>query len=150
MNTRSGDLDPGLVLFLVKKFGHTKAKNIIEKESGLTAFTKAGGMFKALYLADEKIEDPAFTTTIERTKEKEIAAKLALEIYVQKIKKYIGAYAAEMGGVDTIAFTGKIGAGSSVIREKITSGLEFIKIGKIEIVQPDEELAMALELIKIK
>ena len=145
MHTRSGDLDPGLVLFLVKRFGYKKAKNIIEKESGLKGFTN-GGMLTTLYLAEEKVEEPDFHCKTARTPENKKLAQLALEIYVVKIKKYIGAYATLMGGVDIISFTGNVGSGSSVIREKIMEGLGFLRYTKTEVIKTNEELAIAQEI----
>jgi len=76
--------------------------------------------------------------------------KLALEMFVYRIKKYIGEYYAILGGLDVLVFTGKIGFGSSVIRNKILKGLEHItKNTAIEAMETDEELQIAKEIIKI-
>ncbi len=143
MQTRSGDLDPGLVLFLVEKLGLRQAKELIENNSGLAGLTDSSGdMLSILKNAGEEI-----TGEISYQLEKihPDLAKQAIEIFCQKVKKYIGAYVAELGGVDEVIFSGEIGFGSEVIRKKITSGLSFLDF-KIKTIKPDEELAIAKKL----
>lgn len=148
MQTRSGDLDPGLVLFLVKTYGYKKTKEIIENKSGMAGLTGTNGeMLEILELAGENIEGDDFKGSFKRNDINSKQSKEALEIYITKIKKYIGAYAALMGGVDIIVFTGKIGACSNVIREKVMKDLGFLKYTKFDFVQPDEELAIACEIM---
>lgn len=152
MQSRSGDLDPGIVLHLVKTYGYHRAKKIIEHESGLAGLTgTAGSMLDVLYLAGEEISGTKYypDPKIVLNEEQKMRAQLALTMYVTKIKEYIGAYAALMGGVDIVAFTGKIGANSSYIRNRVKENMDFLGNFKIEIVEPNEELAIAKELIKL-
>ena len=144
MQTRSGNLDPGLVLYLASEIGLEKAKELIEKKSGLAGITgTSGSMIDILLLAGEEVSGGDHDLKYEKTEENIKKAKLALNIYINRIKEYIGAYSALMGGLDTIIFSGKIGSNSKVIRDKVTSDLDYL--GEIEIkeIEADEELAMA-------
>jgi acetate kinase len=147
MQTRSGDIDPGLVLYIVGKLGFRRAKEMIENKSGLAGLTGCTGeMLDVLEMAGEKIEIDNYKPADTNQKDEE-KAHLALDIYTQRIRRYLGAYSTEMGGVDIIAFTGKIGAGSTVIRNKIMNGLGFLRYLKTDIVEPNEELAIAKEIV---
>jgi acetate kinase len=115
MGTRCGDIDPAILPFLMEKEGYT-AKDIdeiINKKSGLLGISgKTNDM---------------------RDIEEEIAkgdkrAKLAFDVFCYRIKKYIGAYAAALGGVHAVVFTGGIGENGPMEREAICSGLEFLGI----------------------
>jgi len=148
MQNRSGDLDPEVVLFLVEKYGLKQARNIIQNESGLAGISgTSGSMLTLLILAGEKVEDLTFQINSDKTafRASKEDAHLAIEVFCYRIKKYIGSYIAAMGGVDIIAFSGEIGSGSEVIRKKILSGLDFFDY-KLNIVKPDEELAIAKKL----
>ena len=128
MQTRSGDIDPEIVLFLSEKIGTDKTKELIEHNSGLAGLSgKSGDMLELLSSDDEK-------------------SKLAIEIFCYRAKKYIGSYTAALGGVDEIVFSGEIGFGSEFIREKILFGLDFLGCA-IKTVKPDEELAIAKKII---
>ncbi len=147
MQTRSGDLDPGLVLFLSKKLGVKKAKFLIENKSGLSGLTGTdGAMLEVLYLAEEKISEPLYKPRFAKNAELKRKAELALKIYTNKIKEYIGAYSALMNGVDEVVFSGKIGAGSQVIRNKVMADMEFLGKIKVTVIKPNEELAMARKI----
>ncbi len=144
MRNRCGDIDPGIILYLTEKIGFKKTKKVIEKESGLSGFISGGGeMLDALYLSGEKIESSDYHYQREANQEEASRAKLAIEIYCQKLLDFIGAYAVRMSGIDAIIFTGKIGNGSSAIRDKILSRLEMFKIQEVFCVEPDEETAIA-------
>lgn len=150
MQTRSGDLDPGLVLYLVKKFGYAEAKKIIETESGIQGISGINkGFHEIIVAAGEKVSDNIYISDNEISIETRRRAKLALNIFIVKIKKYVGAYTALMGGVDVIAFTGKVGFNSRYIRHKSLAGLEFLGKYIVDVVDPDEELAMAKEIINL-
>ena len=150
MQTRSGDLDPGLILYLVSQIGLEETKELIEKKSGLAGMTgTTGSMTDVLLLADEEVTGADYDLKIEKTEELSQKAKLALNVYVNKIKQYIGAYSALMGGVDEIVFSGQIGSKSKVIRDKVMSKMEFLGNIEIKIVEADEELAMAKLINKI-
>lgn len=119
MGTRCGDIDPSAVLFIKDKRGLTdeQINDRLNKKSGiLGVFGKSSDC--------RDLEDGVAAG--------EPRAILALNIFVYKIKSYIGAYAAAMGGVDAIVFTGGIGENAAGIREQTIEGLEFLgaKINK--------------------
>lgn len=113
MGTRTGDLDLGVLLYLMQKEGidsHT-ANTLINKHSGMLGITGISSDMR-------EIEEA-------RNKGNERAA-LGLEMYHYRIRKYIGAYAAAMGGVDAIVFTGGIGENATDSRESICQDFEFM------------------------
>jgi len=136
MMTRSGDIDPGIVLELAKIFSPEKAEEILNLESGLKAITGTGDMIEIL----------------KKVKIGNKKAKLALDIFVYRIQKYIGAYVVVLGGCDLLIFTGKIGFGSAKIRNEISKNLSILKKEKTKIlaIKPDEELAIAQKIKKLK
>ncbi|MGL4392325.1 MAG: acetate/propionate family kinase [Fusobacteriaceae bacterium] len=113
MGTRCGDIDPAAVLFIKNK------RNLSDKEMDDRMNKKSGilGIF-------EKSSDCRDMENAEASGDKN--AKLAREMFCYKLKSYIGAYAAAMGGVDAICFTGGIGENSNTIREASVEGLEFL------------------------
>ncbi|MFH0755592.1 MAG: acetate/propionate family kinase [bacterium] len=115
MSTRVGDIDPIAVMFLGQKLN----KNITELEA---YFNNECGLL-GLSGKSSDIRD-----LIELEKKGDEFAKLALEKFIMSIKKYIGSYIAEMGGVDAIIFSGTIGERSFIMRERICEGLEFLGI----------------------
>lgn len=139
MQTRCGDIDPGVVLHLVSSLGIGKTKYILEHRSGLAGLTgNTGEMLKILKEIESKQNEKIYQLNIS-----------ALEQYTDKIKEYIGSYAALMTGVDAMVFTGKIGAGSALIRDKILSGLDFLQVKEVNTIEPNEELAMAQIIHKL-
>lgn len=115
MGTRSGDIDPSVVLKLMKKnsWSVEQAENFLNKECGVAGFTEMGSDMRDIENADNEGNE---------------RAALALEIYNYRIKKYIGAYAAAMGGVDVIVFTGGVGEHQIGVRRDALAGLEFLGI----------------------
>ena len=115
MGTRSGDTDPSAVLKIMKDEGFTpdEMSNLLNKQSGVLGISGVS--------SDMREVTAAFEAGNER-------AGLALEMYSYRIKKYIGAYAAAMGGVDTIVFTAGVGEHQWDIRHHSTSGLEFLGV----------------------
>jgi acetate kinase len=109
MGTRSGDLDPGLFGFLSRQLGLAIAQieDALYSDSGLQGLTGLSDM--------RTIEDRAAAGDAE--------AQLAIEIFAYRARKYIGAYAAAMGGLDTVVFTGGIGENSAEIRRRVCEGL---------------------------
>ncbi|MFA7243707.1 MAG: hypothetical protein WC080_00185 [Patescibacteria group bacterium] len=149
MQTRSGDIDPGIIFFLIEKYGMDRTREIIEKESGLRGVSGTdGNMLNVLYAAGLKIEDPAFKPKMIRTEKGIKNAKFALELYVRRIQKYVTYYTFLLGSVDKLIFTGMIGAGSSVIRNMIVENFDRLPIHEYEVIKPNEELAIALEACK--
>ena len=116
MGTRCGDLDPAIVLHLMehKALTLTEVRDILNKKSGLLGLT--GG--KSSDLRD-------IIDAMDRGDEK---ARNALEVFCYRIRKYIGAYMAAMGGVDAVVFTAGIGENSPLVREKTLAGLSRLGI----------------------
>ena len=115
MGTRCGDIDPAILPYVEKTLEMTAEQidNLINKKSGLLGIS---GKWSDM----RDIEDQAAAGD-ERS-------ALALEIFCYRVRKYIGAYAAAMGGLDAVVFTGGIGENSPVVRTKSTQGLEFMGI----------------------
>ena len=115
MGTRSGDIDAGAVTFLMDKLGlDTKGiSNLLNKQSGLLGVSEGFSDFRDILAG------------IANGNDKE---RLAKDMYCYRIKKYIGEYAAAMGGVDIILFTGGAGENQYEVREGATQGLEFMGI----------------------
>ena len=113
MGTRSGDLDPQLILYIMGKEGLTlsEATTLLNKHSGLMG------------VSGESSDMREVETSMAKGN---VKSKLAFDLFCYRIKKYIGAYAAAMGGLDAIVFTGGIGENSVHVREYVCSGLEFI------------------------
>lgn len=151
MLNRSGDLDPGVLLFLVKKIGIKNTHDMIMGNSGISGIMRNKiNLLDVLFLAGEKVEDKNYKPKdLKNNKEMCQKAKIALEMFCNKIKQQIGAYSALMGGVDAIVFTGRAGFGSKVIRNKICKGLNYLNIKEIVLFPPDEELAIANMLFNI-
>ena len=115
MGTRSGDIDAGAVTFLMDKLGlDTKGiSNLLNKQSGLLGVSEGFSDFRDILAGIANGNDKA---------------RLAKDMYCYRIKKYIGEYAAAMGGVDIILFTGGAGENQYEVREGATQGLEFMGI----------------------
>jgi acetate kinase len=113
MSTRSGDLDPGVVLFLLKRTNMSipEADELLSQHSGLKAIAGTGDMLELL-----------------KNEPTDIKATEAIDLFCYQAKKYIGALAAAMEGLDLLVFTGGIGENSAAIRERICQGLEFLGI----------------------
>lgn len=111
MMTRPGDIDAGVILELAREFTLDKINDIINKESGIKGICGENEMLKVL----EKIESG------------DKKAKLALDVFVYSIQKYIGSYFAILGGCDALVFTGSIGFGSKKIRDMICEDLNILK-----------------------
>lgn len=115
MGTRVGDVDPGALTFLMKKHNLSAddLQRIINKESGVLGITELSSDMRDVENAE---------------KEGNPQAKLANEMYVKRALKYVGAYAAEMGGVDIIVFTGGVGENQSSFRSGVCSKLGFMGV----------------------
>jgi acetate kinase len=115
MGTRVGDVDPGVITYLMNKHGYTSADNqrIINKESGVAGVTEISNDMREIEAADNAGNE---------------RAHMALEMYEQRIIKYIGAYAAEMGGIDAIIFTGGVGENQTGVRKNVCAPLAFMGV----------------------
>ncbi|MDD2799009.1 MAG: acetate kinase [Bacteroidales bacterium] len=115
MGTRSGDVDAGVITFLIEKemVGAGGISNMLNKQGGLLGVSGVSSDMRELVAEIEKGNE---------------RAALALEMYNYRLKKYIGAYAAALGGVDTIVFTGGVGENQTQLRAEVCKGLEFMGI----------------------
>jgi acetate kinase len=115
MGTRSGNIDPALIPFIMEKTGSTAEEvlNILNKKSGMLGVSG--------FSSDLRDIEQQASEGNER-------AELALEVFANRIHKYIGSYASRMYGVDAIVFTAGIGENSSLVREKVLQGLEFMGV----------------------
>lgn len=115
MGTRCGDVDPGALTYLMERHGLSDAdiQKIINKESGVAAISGISNDMREI--------EAAVNAGHER-------ATLALDMYEHRIIKYIGAYAAEMGGVDIIVFTGGVGENQTGVRENVCEPLRFMGV----------------------
>lgn len=158
MGTRCGDIDPAIVTFIMEKEGYDAKgiDNLLNKKSGVLGFTGISSDFRDLESASEMGN---------------YRAELALQMFEYQCKKFIGAYAAAMGGLDVVVFTAGIGENQSRSRKNAIDGLEFLGLkidplknkvsGKEMIISTDysaatvmvvptnEELAIAMETERI-
>ncbi len=115
MGTRCGDMDPAIVTYLMEKLGLDTAgiNSYMNKKSGVFGISGVSSDFRDLDEASKAGND---------------RAAAALETFAYKVKKYIGAYAAAMGGVDAIVFTAGIGENDRSMRAMILEGLEYLGV----------------------
>lgn len=113
MGTRSGDVDPGVLIHIMREEGLDAEglDTLLNRESGLKGLSGVGNDLR-------DIES--------RAAEGDDRCRLAIQVFAHRLRKYIGAYAAVMGGVDAIIFTGGIGENSAVIRERAAQRLDFL------------------------
>lgn len=161
MGTRSGDIDPAVIEYLMDKKGVDihEATNYLNKKSGVLGVSGVSSDFRDLVAAMNDGND---------------RARLAIDMFSYRVKKYIGSYAAAMGGLDCVAFTGGIGEHTEIVREKVMNGLEFLGIDfdydknnnvprgeitlltkpaskvKVYIIPTNEELVIARETLRLK
>ncbi|AZU63611.1 acetate kinase [Neobacillus mesonae] len=115
MGTRSGNIDPALIPFIMEKTGKTadEVLEVLNKKSGMLAVSGFSSDLRDIEI---------------QASQGNKRAKLALDVFSNRIHKYIGSYAARMYGVDAIIFTAGIGENSDVIRENVLKGLEFMGV----------------------
>jgi len=158
MGTRCGSIDPAIIAFLMEKENKTieEVNNILNKRSGVLGISGVSSDFRDLEQAAEKGD---------------YGAKLAIEVFAYKVKKFIGSYSAVMNGVDVIVFTAGLGENSISMRERICSGLDYLGLEldreannvrgkeaiiskpgckvKAVVIPTNEELMIARETVKI-
>ena len=129
MGTRPGDVDPGVLLYLAREKGYTfdRIDRLLNRESGLEGLCG----------------DHDLRRMHARIAEGDTEAALALEIFIHRMRKYIGAYVAVLGRVDALVFTGGIGENDAVVREMILKDLPFDFPALV--IPTDEELEIAIE-----
>jgi acetate kinase len=114
MGTRSGDLDPAIPLQLARDgMSFDKIDHLLNRESGLAGLSGVGADFRDILEAAERGEP---------------RPRLAIDVFVHRLRKYIGAYAAVLGGADAIVFTGGIGENASVVRSRVCEGLVYMGV----------------------
>ncbi|MEG2634879.1 MAG: acetate kinase, partial [Oscillospiraceae bacterium] len=115
MGTRSGGIDPSVLTYIANKENKTpdEISNILNKKSGFLGVSGVSSDCRDLHRAAEEGNE---------------RAQLALDILVHQIKRFVGGYAAEMGGVDAVLFTGGIGENDALVRKAICSGMEYMGI----------------------
>lgn len=136
MGTRSGDLDPGVLLYLmrVEKLDAGALETLLNRESGLAGYADGESDMQAL----EK-----------RAAAGDVNASLALDAFATAVRKTIGGYAALLGGIDLLVFTGGIGEHSQEIRRRVCDGLAFMGLtendptGKVRAIHTEEEKQIA-------
>lgn len=157
MGTRSGDLDPAIVLYLQRTGGLSvdEVDTLLNRRSGLAGLTGHNDLRDVHAAADAGDE----------------AARLALDIYVRRVKHYLGAYAAIMGGIDAVTFTAGVGENDAAIRAAVIEGLEFLGLqvdavrnvdtqgerlispegapASVLVIPTDEELAIARDVLSV-
>ncbi|TSC59455.1 MAG: acetate kinase [Parcubacteria group bacterium LiPW_15] len=113
MGTRVGDIDPGALIYLGEKLGlvYEELGDYLNRQCGLLALSGKTADVRELLELESRGDE---------------GAKLALDVFIYRIKKYIGAFAAGMGGVDALIFTATIGERSYIMRERILAGLEVL------------------------
>ena len=115
MGTRSGDIDPSIIFYLVNQLGYNieQVDTLLNKKSGMLGLTSLSDM----------------RDIIKAMEDGNANAKLAYEMYAYRIKKYIGSYAAILNGLDAIVFTAGVGENDAIIRRMVCADMDFIGIG---------------------
>jgi acetate kinase len=159
MGTRCGDIDPGVIFYLHRRAGLSvdQLDDVLNKKSGLLGISGVSNDMREVMEGAERGNE---------------RCKLALEMYAYRVRKYVGAYAAAMGGIDVLIFTAGIGENSPVMRSMICRNLDFLgikldekvnseAIGKekaisspesqvrVLVIPTDEERVIALDTIEI-
>ena len=137
MGTRCGDIDPAIVFYLMRKEGLSaeQINELLNKKSGLLGLSDiSSDMRDILRMADK--DNPR--------------AKITLEVFIYRLKKYIGAYIAAMNGIDALIFTAGIGENVQIIRERIKRELSYLlKDAQILVIPTNEELMIAQETAEV-
>lgn len=114
MGTRAGDLDPAIPLLLARGgMSLDEVDTLLNRKSGLAGLSGRGGDFRDVQTA---------------AAEGDVRARLAVDVFVHRLRKYVGAYAAVLGGADAIVFTGGIGENSAMVRERVCEQLGFLGV----------------------
>jgi acetate kinase len=114
MGTRTGDIDPAVVLHLARSAGMSvdDLDSLLNRRSGMRGLTGHNDMREVHRLAAEGDE----------------AARLGLDVYVHRLKKYVGAYTAVLGGLDVLTFTAGVGENDAEVRDRVAAGLDVLGI----------------------
>jgi len=136
MGTRSGDIDPSLILYIMGKEGLSlnEAGTLLNKHSGLIGVSGESSDMREVLAA---------------VKDEHKRARYAFEMFCYRIKKYIGAYTAAMGGLDALVFTGGIGENAIEVREEVCSNMKFLGIELDDIKNENNESIISAESSKV-
>lgn len=126
MGTRCGDLDPGAVLKLVRELGVDETDHLLNRQSGLAGLSGLGNDLRDIEAKAAEGHD---------------RARLAITVYAHAVRRYIGAYAAVMGGVDAIVLTGGIGENSVQMRRRVLQRFDFLGVRLDEDRNQDAEVS---------
>jgi len=142
MMTRSGDVDFGAIkqIFINQLKLNQNRETVLEKVWEILNYDSG---VKGIFGSNDFLE------LLKEVNFGNDRAKLAFEMFVNRIKKYIGAYIAILGKVDALVFTGEIGAGKSITRNKICDKMKILDGIKVIVIEPNEELAMAKDIKQI-
>ncbi|OPJ61773.1 acetate/propionate family kinase [Clostridium oryzae] len=115
MGTRCGNIDPAILTYLINEEGYTTEEldNILNKKSGLLGLSGESSDFRDINAGEQKGNE---------------RCKLALKVYIYKIKQFIGSYVASMNGLDCLVFTAGIGENAYEIRERVCENMEYLGI----------------------
>ena len=136
MSTRSGDLDPGLVWYLARteKMSDKQFNEMVNFQSGLLGVSETSSDMR--YLLDHETED--------------VRAAEAVALFCYQIKKWIGAFAAALGGLDTLVFAGSIGEKAPVVRARSCADLGFLGIELDEKRNATNEGVISIDASRVK
>lgn len=136
MGTRSGDVDPSLILYIMGKEGLSlnEAGTLLNKHSGLIGISGESSDMREILSA----------------KGEQKRAKQAFELFCYRIKKYLGAYTAAMGGLDAFVFTGGIGENSYEVREEVCKDLQFLGIELDNVRNKNKENLISTDSSRVK
>lgn len=136
MGTRSGSIDPGIILHLAThlKFTPKEIDEILNHKSGLLALSQVSSDMRDIYSQSQKGDKHAILT---------------LEILSYQIAKYVGSFTAAMSGLDCLIFTGGIGENAFYIRDRVSAYLKFLHIKKTLVIPTNEEKQIAMETTEI-
>lgn len=144
MGTRSGDMDPAIVFYLMEKekASPERISDILNKESGLLGVSGVSNDMRDI------VKKSKTQNTKSKTPKR---ARLAIEIFIYRIKKYIGAYQAAMGGLDAVVFTAGIGENHPWLVKRIAQDLKNVVSGKVKflVIPTNEELLIARDTYEI-
>ncbi len=147
MSTRSGDLDPAIPLYLIRelKIKPEEVDNILNKKSGMLGLSGFSDMRDVLLAAGYKVAN--FKSKKVSAEKKELA-KLALQVFIYRVKKYLGAYGAVLGRVDAIVFTAGIGERNKIVRALIMKDMKIFGSPRVLAIPTNEELMIAKKIKK--
>ncbi len=134
MGTRSGDLDPGVVLTLCRELGIDETDTLRNRKSGLAGLSGLGNDLRDIQAKAAEGHD---------------GARRAISVFAHQVRKYIGAYSAVMGGIDAVILTGGIGQNSVAMRQRILQRLEFLGIRVEEDLNRDVALSAETPVVDI-